>query len=203
MRLKRPIVVVAAVLTLLAWVCGGAAVASARVLILEQGEGMPEGGPLEPGAPTSFELRFSAGLGCKEIVEGALATNQRPSDAVTLKALNAGSCGNAGGTPTKAKLTSGGRLTISAKPKFAFQVHQVSELCEPKGCKLQEYPCVYEGSKITGTFVVPGEITPTLAGTLKRNSRLSDPRCESALSYSGSASMYTGSPSHAYYGHLG
>jgi hypothetical protein len=133
-----------------------------------------------PGTPTKGVLYAQiGGYYCYQYVNGALASNATPKDKAKFSAIEAAGCaeGSPAGLMKEVELTSKGQFTMKFGPKLAITVPG---------------PCVYEASKLKGTFTIPGiTYTNTFSGVGKLNKKLSLGTCaKTALIEGNEASIY-------------
>ncbi|HWX74498.1 MAG TPA: hypothetical protein VNZ05_04275 [Solirubrobacteraceae bacterium] len=135
-----------------------------------------EGEVESQGTPTyGFVSLATHGLTCEQVVAGTLLINAKPKDRAAFNSVAKDSCGigaSLSGMIDVVELTSTGRFILKASPSLAMAVPG---------------PCVYEGSKLRGTFAIPGSsISYNLSGTFKLNSKLSAGSCAKTAKIEGS-----------------
>jgi hypothetical protein len=120
------------------------------------------------------------GNGCFEFFGGKLSTNGKPKDKAGFTEVFPQECTSGyslTGLAKTVEVTSKGQYVIKASPKLA--------LTTPG-------PCVYEASKLQGTFPVPGPVvTASLSGTAKLNKKLSNGTCAKAATMGSEANLTT------------
>jgi hypothetical protein len=106
---------------------------------------------------------------CFIVLSGTLTTNSRAKDRLALGTSEEGTCeagSSASGTAQHVELTSNGKVTFKFAPKLT--------LTEPG-------PCVYEATKLTGTFLSRETLEDIALTGEKLNKRASGRFCSSRL----------------------
>jgi hypothetical protein len=152
-----------------------AALAGQRLLIEHEG-----GQPMNAGEGAQLVLGLdavNAGSHCERIEQGTLTSNDKPSDKLAFGTVTGETCSSEAvmsGVTKEVKLSTNGTYLVKAAGKLVYRVPG---------------PCVYDLSKMSGTFTPGDALEQSITGTGKLYEKSSSPSCPPAEKFEGESAL--------------